>query len=324
MTGGVQRVETVVRTAIRRLLPQPLRDSLREVAYAVTPPLFVATIRRMRREWEFVPEGWASRAKSDADGWDVSGVVESYRAGFHRFRAAIGTTSPLGIPQEVHPGQAVRNDVPGSHNLILTYGYVLARAAAGSSRVTVLDWGGGLANYYLLGRALLPEVQLEYHCKELPAIATAGRELLPEVTFHEDDRCLERKYDLVLASGSLQYAEDWEHQLRRFADAATRFVFVARLPVSLEGASFVAMQRPYRYGYDTEYIGWVFGRTSFLRGAEGAGLRLERELIADEGWKAAGAPTATESRSYLFTPADRAASRAAEITDSTSPSDSSG
>ena len=29
------------------------------------------------------------------------------------------------------------------------------------------------------------------------------------MTFHEDDSCLDRTYDLVLASSSLQYAPDW-------------------------------------------------------------------------------------------------------------------
>jgi hypothetical protein len=40
------------------------------------------------------------------------------------------------------------------------------------------------------------------------------------VDFREDESCLERTYDLVVASSSLQYAEDWRGLLDRIAAAA--------------------------------------------------------------------------------------------------------
>ena len=82
----------------------------------------------------------------------------------------------------------------------------------------MLDWGGGVGYFALLCRTILPpEVDVDFHCRDVPLVCDAGRELLPEVTFWTDDACLEREYDLVVASSSLQYAEDWRALLGRLA-----------------------------------------------------------------------------------------------------------
>ena len=47
-----------------------------------------------------------------------------------------------------------------------------------------------LGDHYWLGKALVPGVDLDYHCKELPRVAEAGRQLTPAVTWHSDDACL--------------------------------------------------------------------------------------------------------------------------------------
>ena len=188
---------------------------------------------------------------------------------------------------------------PGWHNVVLTFGYVLARAARGE-RVSVLDWGGGPGHYYALGRALLPELRIDYHSRDLPRLAALGRELLPEATFHDDDSCLEQTYDLVVASDSLQYAPDVEATLAQLAEAAAPWLFVAQLPVAERAKSFVVLQRPDAYGYDTEYLGWVLNRAAFLEAATAAGLHLERELLAPGVIAAAGAPEAAQLRSFLF------------------------
>ena len=162
----------------------------------------------MRPEWEYVPEGWARQVK----GWDAPAVEASYRRRWPEFLAAVRGTGTLGIAHEVPEGRPVVTHDPGWHNVVLTFGYVLARAARGE-RVSVLDWGGGPGHYYALGRALLPELRIDYHSRDLPRLAALGRELLPEATFHDDDSCLEQTYDLVVASDSLQYAPEVETTL---------------------------------------------------------------------------------------------------------------
>jgi putative methyltransferase (TIGR04325 family) len=245
-------------------------------------------------EWEFVPEGWARPAL----GWAVDAVARAYREKWPAYLAAIEAPSPLGVHHET---AEVQRDDSGAHNMLVSFAYVLARAGRGRERISVLDWGGGLGHYHALARSVVPDLHLDYHCKETPVVCTIGRELQPEVVFHEDDSCLERRYDLVVASSSLQYEQDWQSLLGRLAGAAERYLYVARVPVALRGASFVVLQRAHAYGYETEYLGWVLDRTELLARAEAFGLQLTRELLLDARFSASGAPEdPVEHRSFLF------------------------
>lgn len=182
----------------------------------------------MTPEWEYVPDGFARPTR----GWDVAAVEAAYRRRWPEFVAATTGTGPLGVAHEVPLGQSVVRDDPSWHNAVMTFGYVLARAARGRDQLSLLDWGGGPGHYAVLARALVPETQLEYHSRDLPRLAALGRELLPEGTFHDDDACLERTYDLVVASDSLQYARDVALLLKRLAAAANPWLYVAMLPVA--------------------------------------------------------------------------------------------
>jgi len=251
----------------------------------------------VRAEWEYVPEGWARRVK----GWDAPTVEAAYRRRWPEFVDAVRGGGTLGIAHEVPEGQAVVTDDHGWHNAVLTFGYVLARAAGGRSGVSVLDWGGGPGHYFVLARALLPEARLEYHSRDLPRLVALGREVLPEAQFHDDDSCLDRTYDLVVASDSLQYAPDVAATLARLGRAASPWLFVAQLPVAATAESFVVLQRPDAYGYETEYLGWVLNRRELLERAGEAGLVVDREFLAPGAIDAAGAPERpVYLRSFLF------------------------
>jgi putative methyltransferase (TIGR04325 family) len=268
-------------------------------------------------EFEYVPEGWGRRVR----GWDAAAVEQSYRRRWPEFAAALAGSGTLGVAHEVPTAQHVVTDDPGWHDVVTTFGYVLARAALGleassgkptsgpktgrwkrpgRERLSLLDWGGGPGHYALLARALLPEVELEYHSRDLPRLARLGRELLPEATFHEDDSCLDRTYDLVVASDALHYVQDFAALLGRLARAASPWLYVALLPLVREAPSFVVQQRPDSYGYDTEYLGWVLNRGEFLQAARAAGLRLEREFLAPGVIDLPDAPEPALHRSFLF------------------------
>ncbi|HVM15970.1 MAG TPA: methyltransferase, TIGR04325 family [Gaiellaceae bacterium] len=255
-------------------------------------------------EWEYVPEGWERRRDPSVKGWDVEAIAAANRAKWPAYLEALRGAAPLGVYHESVTSDAVDVYDHAAHNMLVTYAYVLALAAHGSDRVSVLDWGGGVGHYEVLSRAVLPPgVELDYHCKDVPALVAAGRELLPHATFHDDDSCLDGSYDLVLVSGSLQYSEDWPAQLRRLGAAASRYLYVTRLPVALRSESFVVLQRAYAYGYDTEYLGWVVSRDALLREAEEARLRLVREFLLQAWFSAAGAPEdPVEHRGFLFRP----------------------
>ena len=189
----------------------------------------------------------------------------------------------------------------GLHNTVMSFGYVLARTAQGRARIAILDWGGGLGHYCVYARSLLPEVGLEYHCRDLPILTQGGREVLPDATFHDtDESALARRYDLVLASSSLHYSRDWRGTLASIASVAYPYLYVTRQPFVTSVPSFVVVQRPYRQGYLTEYPGWFLNRSEFLQEAHQLGLELLREFLIAERPVVPGAPEQADYRGFLF------------------------
>jgi putative methyltransferase (TIGR04325 family) len=254
------------------------------------------------REWEYVPEGWArGRVDASVKGWGEAAVVQAYRVKLPAYAAAIAGPGPIGLPTSA----AFRDAVPSvkDQNIVLGYAYALALASRERATVSILDWGGGVGLFFLLGRALLPsEVGIDYHCKDLPALCAFGREALPEAHFHDDDACLEDHYDLVVASSSLQYTEHWRDVLEGLAGAAGGYLYLARVPVVVHSPSFVVLQRAQRYGLGTEFLSWVFNRGELLEAASGSGLELVRELVFGEQSDISGSPEQDETRGFLFRP----------------------
>jgi putative methyltransferase (TIGR04325 family) len=225
-------------------------------------------------------------------------VVSTQLARWAAFVRSVEGSSPLGLSNEA--AGPTEQDY-ATHNTVMSFGYVLARAAQGLSRVSMLDWGGGIGHYCVYARALLPGVPLEYHCRDLSLLVAGGREVLPDAAFHEtDEAALARTYDLVLASSSLHYSRNWRETLAKLASVADRYVYVTRQPFVTRGPSFVVVQRPYRYGYMTEYPGWFLNRDEFLAETHALGLELQREFLIAEQPVVPGAPEQASYRGFLF------------------------
>jgi len=253
-------------------------------------------------EWEYAPEGWR-QTKSDPRlaGWDVEGVAEAYRSKWDSYVHALEGPSPLGIYHEVREGEEVKSNDVAAHNMLVSFAYVLALAARNKERLSLLDWGGGIGHYALLAEKVLPGVEVDYHCKEVPRIVAAARGLGHPGRFVDDDSWRDRHYDLVLVSGSLQYSEDWCAALHDLAGHASGHLYVTRLPLARAVPSFTVIQRAYDYGYDTEYLGWVVNREELLACAERASLELVREFLLDAWLAARGAPESpTGHGGFLF------------------------
>lgn len=271
----------------------------------LTPPIMLDLLRRARRgrqattiEWEYIPEGWRyAELHPEVRGWNVDSVLKTYTAKWPRFLEMVRGAGPLGIAHESALNSA---EEIISHNLVVSFGYALALAASGRESVSLLDWGGGIGHYALFARALLPGVVVEYHCKDVPLMVATGRELLPNDTFYDDEGYLERSYDLVFASGSLHYSEDWAALLSKLAGVTARYLCVTRLPTASHSPSYVFIQRPYDYGYNTEYLGWCINRSAVMRAAEEAGLTLVREFLIGEQPLIVGAPEPCQYRGFLF------------------------
>lgn len=187
----------------------------------------------------------------------------------------------------------------------MVFAYVLALAARhGATALSVLDWGGALGHHHAIARALIPDLELDYHCRELPAVCEHGRRLSPDVHFHADDACLERRYDLVLASNSIQYTEDWQGLLARLGRACRRHLLVTRVPLTDDRESFVLRQYGERYGYHTDYPGWVLAARALSAAAERAGLEVVREFSLGSPPDVAGTPGSVYHGGFLMRRAD--------------------
>jgi putative methyltransferase (TIGR04325 family) len=270
----------------------------------MVPPVFIRLARQLRAdgaarpEWEYVPDGWVyAERHPEVRGWNVQDVLETYKRKWPQFARMATGTGPLGVAHE--SGLATNEDIL-SHNAIMAFGYALALAARDKKRLSLLDWGGGIGHYYLLARTLLPDLEIEYHCKDVPVLSEYGARLFPDQRFSSDERCLEDVYDFVLASTSVHYTEDWRSLLERLAGATRDYLYIAQLPTVPEAPSFVFVQRPYHYGYNTEYLGWCLNQTEFLQAAERSGLRLQREFVYGYQPLIHGAPEQNAYRGYLF------------------------
>jgi putative methyltransferase (TIGR04325 family) len=275
------------------------------LAKYLLPPFVVDAIKSIRTSsWvpgrsdcEYIPEGWG-RTNLEIKGWNDPSVAETQEEKWETFLRFTRGSGPLGI---AHEGPAVGQADYAAHNTLMCFGYALALAARCKDRLTILDWGGGLGHYYVLAQALLPDVAIEYFCKEFPALCRTGRRVLPRGTFVEDEKeAFQRTYDFVLASGSAHYTEDWRRLLSRLAAATQSYLYVTRLPIVHRASSFVVLQRAYRYGYKTEYLGWFFNRQEFLNHMSSLQVDLVRDFLVQETFVVKGAPEQAEFRGFLF------------------------
>ena len=277
---------------------------LKDIIRFVTPPVFIHVARWLRGgrrtyvEWEYILEGWVyAKRHPEIKGWNVLDVLETYKRKWPKFVDMVQGTGPLGL---THESDLTTNENINNHNEMMTFAYVLALATRHKDRISMLDWGGGIGHYYLLAQVLLPDVEVEYHCKDVPVLCEHGAQLFPQQHFYTDERCFERTYDFVLASSSLHYTEDWQTLVQRLAGATSDYLYIANLPSVQEATSFVFVQRPYQYDYNTEYLGWCLNRVEFLQATERAGLELVREFVYGYRPFICGAPEQNAYRGYLF------------------------
>ena len=314
MSGGIGRqVRWVAGQLLPPIIAEPIRRARRRRLEAregaaqpgstAEPTIPAADPAPAPPEWEYLPGGWPEDDPA-VRGWATGAVADTLLERWPSFLAAVAGATPFGFES----GEAALTvDDYARHNTIVSFGYVLARTAAGRDRLAMLDWGGGIGRYRVYANALMPGVALDYHCRELPSLARAGRAVQPDATFHEDDEsALARTYDLVLASGSLHYRRDWQVVLARLAAATSGYLFVTRQPVVATVPSYVVLQRPWRLGYQTEYAGWFLNRDELLSEARSSGLVLEREFLIDERPPVVGAPEPADYRGFLFSAPRRA------------------
>jgi putative methyltransferase (TIGR04325 family) len=278
---------------------------MRHIARQILPPIVAEWLRNVRdrrqgalpTEWEYQPAGWPT-VEHGGEGWNDDSVVATQLARWPAFVRSVESGAPFGL--SLHAAGDPELDY-GVHNTVMSFGYVLARASARRSHLVMLDWGGALGQYSIYARALMPDLDIEYHCRDLPQLTRGGRSVLPDGTFHDtDESALARRYDLVLASSSIHYSRDWQATLANLASVTDGYLYLTRQPVVLKVPSFVVIQRPYRHGYHTEYPGWFLNRDALLTEASANDLVPLREFLIAERHIVHGAPEQAEYRGFLF------------------------
>jgi putative methyltransferase (TIGR04325 family) len=256
------------------------------IRHAMLPPILwklgQRVIGRQVDRFEYAEPDTATRvpAESNAKFWTT--FLPHERIACEELIARVRAGEPLLSPRH------------GEQEKYQVFADVLALAARDQPRISVLDYGGSLGDYYWIGKAMMPGVELDYHCRELPAVADIGRTLTPAISWHIDDQCLEQSYDLVMFSSSVQYTT--VDTLRRAAAASRHYLLLSDVPAVRDVPAFFSTQ--HSAGVSTIQRHPNRAETFALAGA--SGLTLLREFDMGPHPAVSGAPEQPSCTGWLF------------------------
>ena len=245
----------------------------------------------------YVPEGWAYlKEHPEMLGWHSESIFQYHNHNWNSFINRVQNNGVLSFSPEA----TVNNVFPvNSHNTNMVFAYALAFVSHQRQQLSMLDWGGSIGHYFVMAQALMPDVEIDYYCKEMPGAVKYGQELLPDGHFFTDDSWCDRSYDFTLASGSLQYEENWKNVLELLAKATKGCLLINRVPVLERSESFVFLQR-LTYPVKHEHLYWSINKLEFLGLAERMGLRLIREFLSGDEHTIYNAPELPTYSGFLF------------------------
>jgi putative methyltransferase (TIGR04325 family) len=218
---------------------------------------------------------WAEAKQICGDAYQASSVVERYR---QIARSEQGQNLLL---RTIGP-YAMRQMTAMQH----------AWLALGRPRsLRVLDFGGALGNHFHSLKPHWPWCSLHWTICETESVASAGQAEfgLKDLGGHQlhfssnATEILDAGVDIVLASCSLQYIENWQTMLKLFC--AAPWLLLDRVPLVDHPVDLIDIQVVPASYTDTRYPGWKFAASSWLPRLKESGFELMFQwLVPEDRW----------------------------------------
>ena len=155
----------------------------------------------------------------------------------------------------------------------------------------VLDFGGALGNHFHALAPHWPWVPLHWTVCETSAVTAAGQAEFEmemprghQLRFSgEASEILDSGVDIVMASCSLQYMENWQDTLKLFSIAP--WLLLDRVPLVDHPVDLIDIQVVPSSYTDTRYPGWKFAASSWLPRLKQSGFELVYQwTVPEDRW----------------------------------------
>jgi putative methyltransferase (TIGR04325 family) len=249
--------------------------------------------------WEYVPEGF--NRIIDKSGWNLESIAVLQSEKWDNYLNRVKSSQSLGFNHE-SPDLTIIND-SFFHNLLVSFAYVISLSGLNKKSINFLDWGGGIGHYGLLAEELINpgNMDFNYYCFDFPFFCDYGKTLNPNFNFFANENQFQDvKFDLIMASSSIWYENDWKKGVDKLCKYNTNFLYITRMIFIQIHPSYVAIQRPKSMGYNTEYLFWIINKSEFVSYLSEKKFTLIREFEFGEVPPIFKGPEQGTMKGFLF------------------------
>ena len=142
-----------------------MHRSMKKLGVRLAPPILTEMIcavwkGREPADWVYTNGTWPADLPIDS-GWEHASVTATQVSEWQ------SVVKRAERPSLMAGGDAIATSQDCIvQSRFLAFGYVLGRTATGTASVSILDWGSGLGQYAVYARALYPELEIDYSCRE--------------------------------------------------------------------------------------------------------------------------------------------------------------
>lgn len=243
----------------------------------------------------YVKNGWETAVNNvSAQGWNDKNIIEGKETAFKQIEELLFSSAKVAFSYESRNLTDDQN--LEYHNINMTFAYVLTLAAHLKTKVSILDWGSGMGHYYLMSKRFLSDVEIDYHCVEVPEMAKLGKMINKNVSWYSNDNYLKNTYDLVMINASLQYVKEWKSFFNKLSPCVGNYLFVTRIPTVENVNGFVAIQNE----NGVKMLHQQINSKELASTVEGCGFQTLFEFLIGDRPFIKNAPEQCEMKGWLF------------------------